>query len=210
MRMTPQAIVETAVEQGIDLIAVTDHNTAAITPHVAKLARANGLSFLYGLELQTQEDVHLLAYFDDEEACLAFSDEVYSLLPHSTHDPYGLSDQRLVDAEGRLIRVEERFLVNGLRLSFEEAVARVRAVGGFPVPAHVDRDFFSVKTGLVTGFETLARWADKSGPGSEVGKPARQTSRSGWPCPVNRRSPRESACGAICRREYEHLSPTAD
>ena len=148
LRMTPQAIVDTAVEKGIELIAVTDHNTAAITPYVAKLARARGLAFLYGLELQTQEDVHLLAYFDDEATCLAFSDEVYSLLPHSTHDPYGLSDQRLVDDAGRLLRVEERFLVNGLSMSFVEIVERVWAAGGFPVPAHVDRDLFSVKSGL--------------------------------------------------------------
>ncbi len=146
--MTPKAIVEAALAKGLDLIAVTDHNTALMSPVMAEVARAHGLAYLYGLELQTYEGVHVLAYFDDEARCLAFSEEVYGLLPHSTHDPYGLSDQRLVDAEGRLIRIEERFLVNGLRLNFEEAVQRIRERGGFPVPAHVDRNMFSVKSQL--------------------------------------------------------------
>jgi len=148
MQMTPQAIVETAIAKGIDLIAVTDHNTAAMAPFVAEAARARGLAFLYGLELQTLENVHLLAYFDDEAVCLEFSDEVYALLPDSTHDPYHLRDQRLVDASGRLIRVEKRFLVNGIGLSLMDAAQRVRDLGGLPVPAHIDRDFFSVRSEL--------------------------------------------------------------
>lgn len=142
--MTPTAIVDAALAKGLNLIAITDHNTAAMAPAVQQVAREKGMAFLYGLELQTREDVHLLAYFDNEATCLAFSDEVFALLPDSTHDPYGLEEQVLVDTDGEILRIESRFLVNGIDLSFEDAVKRIGDLGGLAVPAHIDREFFSV------------------------------------------------------------------
>lgn len=140
--MTPHAIVDAALARGLDLIAVTDHNTAAMTPVISQVARDAGLGFLYGLELQTREDVHLLAYFDDEATCLAFSDEIYALLPDGYEDPYGLGRQIQVDAEANMLRYEPKFLVNGLDLSFADAVRRITELGGLAVPAHIDREFF--------------------------------------------------------------------
>jgi len=142
--MSPRGIVDAALAVGLDLIAVTDHNTAAMTPSIAQVAREKGLAFLYGLELQTREDVHLLAYFDDEATCMAFSDEIYALLPDTYEDPYGLGEQVQVDAEGNTLRYESKFLVNGLDLSFADATLRINKLGGLAVPAHIDREFFSV------------------------------------------------------------------
>lgn len=140
--MTPRAIVDEAVAADLDLIAVTDHNTAAMTPVIAQVARDSGLAFLYGLEVQTRENVHLLAYFDDEATCLAFSEEVYALLPDGYEDAYGLGKQIQVDAEGTILRWEPKFLVNGLDLSFADAIQRINEMGGLAVPAHIDREFF--------------------------------------------------------------------
>ncbi len=144
LTMSPHAIVDAALAVGLDLIAVTDHNTAAMTPAIAQVAREKGLAYLYGLELQTREDVHLLAYFDDEATCLAFSDEIYALLPDGYEDPYGLGEQIQVDAEENILRYEPRFLVNGLDLSLVNAVRRIDELGGLAVPAHIDREFFGV------------------------------------------------------------------
>ena len=144
LTMSPHAIVDTALKKGLDLIAVTDHNTAAMTPAIAQVAREKGLAYLYGLELQTREDVHLLAYFDDEATCLAFSEEVYALLPDTYEDPYGLGEQVQVGADENIVRYEPRFLVNGLDLSFADATQRIGELGGLAVPAHIDRELFGV------------------------------------------------------------------
>ena len=141
--MTPRAIVKAAVDAGLDLIAITDHNTAAMTPMFARVARDAGLAFLFGFELQTREDVHLLAYFDDEATCLAFSDEIYALLPGTYEDPYGLGEQIVMNAEENILRYEPKFLVNGLDISFADASRRIFELGGLAVPAHIDREFFS-------------------------------------------------------------------
>jgi len=144
LRMSPRVIVEKAVTRGLDLIAVTDHNTCAMGEAVARLAREHGLSFLYGIELQSREEVHLLAYFDDARSCTAFSEEIYRFLPDVPNAPDHFGDQVVVDADDTIVRIEPRLLLNSLSLTLEELVARVRACGGLAVPAHADREGFGI------------------------------------------------------------------
>jgi len=154
--MSPQAIVNAAVNRGIDLIALTDHNTCAMGPIVAHTAERAGLAFLYGIEIQTREEVHLLAYFNDGEACRALSEEIYAYLPDMANDPEYFGDQVIVDEEENIIRTEERLLLNSITLSLEDVTQRVRAHGGLPVPAHVDRTAFGLLGQLGFFPETIA------------------------------------------------------
>jgi len=156
LRMSPRAIVDAAVESGVDLIALTDHNTCAMGPIVAHTAEKAGLAFLYGIELQTSEEVHLLAYFDDGEACRALSEEVYAHLPDVKNDPRYFGDQVVVDEQENIVRTEEKLLLNSITLSLEDATERVRAHGGLPVPAHIDRGAFSLLGQLGFFPETVA------------------------------------------------------
>lgn len=144
LRMSPRAIVDAALIRGLDLIAITDHNTCAMAPVVGRLARSKGLCFLYGIEVQTQEEVHLLAYFDNPSSCTAFSDEIYPFLPDVPNDPAYFGVQVVVDADEEIVRVEPKLLLNSVTLSLEEVVARVVARGGLAVPAHADRAGFGI------------------------------------------------------------------
>jgi hypothetical protein len=142
--MSPRQIAETAAARGIDLIAITDHNSVAMVDAVAEAAAERGLEFLYGVEMQTREEVHLLAYFDEAAACHTLGDRIHALLPDRRNEPAYFGDQVVVDVEETILGHEPRLLINSLRLGFEEAVALVRAHGGLPVPAHVDRETFSL------------------------------------------------------------------
>lgn len=144
LTMSPRPIVDEAIRKGIDLIAIADHNTAAMTGAVAQAAEERGLAFLFGIELQTREEVHLLAYFDTSESCQAFSDEIYAYLPEQPNVPEYFGDQVVVDVEETILRTEPRLLLNSLELSLEDAVERILAHGGLPVPAHVDRATFGL------------------------------------------------------------------
>jgi 3',5'-nucleoside bisphosphate phosphatase len=140
LSMSPRAIVRAASERGIDLIAITDHNTAQMTDVVAREAARSGIAFLYGLELQTQEEVHLLAYFDDSPTAHAFADRIYARLPERVNVPDAFGDQVAVDEDEKIVYVEPRLLLNSLRLDIETAVAWITQAGGLAVPAHVDRE----------------------------------------------------------------------
>ena len=75
--MAPSEIVRRAASAGMDGIALTDHQSARNTPAMAECARRAGLKCLFGLEVQTAEEVHTLAIFDTPEQALAMTDWAY-------------------------------------------------------------------------------------------------------------------------------------
>ena len=66
--MTPQTVVNTARWRGLDIIAVTDHDSAAATAAVIRAARGTGLTVIPGIEVETAEEVHLLCLFPSLKA----------------------------------------------------------------------------------------------------------------------------------------------
>src|SRR5215204_4049381 len=66
---TPAELVDTAIEIGLDALAITDHDTLAGYKIAEPLAKATGLRLICGIELSTKvyeptrKTVHLLGYF---------------------------------------------------------------------------------------------------------------------------------------------------
>ena len=63
--MSPTAIVAQAKEVGLDIIAVTDHNSTLHCKLVQELAAEAGIVALLGAEVTTREEVHCLAFFPE-------------------------------------------------------------------------------------------------------------------------------------------------
>jgi len=147
--MIPPVIVERATGQGIDLIAITDHNASANVAAVMEAAAGTGLHVLPGMELQTREDVHLLCLFDSPEQMASWQARVDASLPMKDNDPELIGEQYVVDATGDLLRCENRLLAISTHLTLEEAVAGVHGLGGLALPAHVDRQAFGLLPTLV-------------------------------------------------------------
>ena len=113
LEMSPAALVEAAVKAGMDGIALTDHQSAKNTPAIAECARRAGLKCLYGIEVQTAEEVHTVALFDTVEAALALTDWVYAALPRRKNDPDTFGDQPVVTWDEDIVEMEERLLAAG-------------------------------------------------------------------------------------------------
>lgn len=65
---TPTELVHAAVAAGLDVLAITDHDTAQSWPEAARAAGEVGLTLVRGMEITTLHDgyaVHLLAYLPD-------------------------------------------------------------------------------------------------------------------------------------------------
>lgn len=137
--MIPPLIVRSAHKNGINLIAVTDHNASANAGAVMQAASGTGLIVLPGMELQTREDVHLLCLFDTLEQLEAWQAVVDSKLPDHNNNIKLFGEQFVVDSTGDFIRREKRMLLASADISLDEAVNGVRNLGGLPIPAHVDR-----------------------------------------------------------------------
>lgn len=108
---SPEELVEAAAAAGLDVLGLTDHDTADGWAAAERAADAAGIALVRGMEISTRLDgrgVHLLAY-----------------LPDPTYPPLvALLDEVLEGRNDRVPAVLERLRTVGIDLT-EEDVARV-------------------------------------------------------------------------------------
>lgn len=136
--MTPVSIVGFAKLSGLDLIAVSDHNGIANVSVALKAGAEFGVTVVPAMELQTQEDVHLLCLFERLDELEEFYQTVRFQPIQNRPDIFG--NQWIYDEEDVVIGREERLLLTASDLSVGEAAKRVSRFGGVAVPAHIDRE----------------------------------------------------------------------
>lgn len=146
--MRPDAIIARAQELELEIIAVTDHNSAENVQAVCDAACGSGITVWSGMEVQTREEVHLVCLFDTCAQALALQETVYAHLPALKNDERVFGPQWRLDAEGEVIGTVERLLLVAANLSLADVVGRVRALGGVCIPAHVDRPAYSIIANL--------------------------------------------------------------
>jgi PHP family Zn ribbon phosphoesterase len=173
--LSPQRIVERAKAERLDIIAITDHNTAKNVQAVMELGEREGLKVIPGMEVQTREEIHLLALFPEGGSITFWDEEVYRHLPDVKNDPEVFGDQPVVDFEGNILHFEERLLINSLDLSLEDVKHRVEEKGGLIVPSHFDKGSFSlisqlglIPPGLNLEALEISRRTEFHGPGMGV------------------------------------------
>jgi PHP family Zn ribbon phosphoesterase len=148
VEMIPPLIVQEAIARGIKLIAITDHNSTANVKAVQGAARNYELTVLPGMELQTREEVHLLCLFDTVDQMEAWQTLVNSRMPPLENNIEFFGEQFVVDETGEFIRRETQLLLTSANLSLQEAVAEVNKLDGLAVPAHVNRQAYSLIANL--------------------------------------------------------------
>ncbi len=154
--MTPGNIVGMAKVKGLDVIAVTDHNSCKNCPAVMKFAEEYGILAISGMELTTMEEVHVLCLFPDVDAAMAFDEMVYKrLLPvPNQEDIFGR--QEIYDATDSCVGTVPNLLINATDITFDDAYGVVAEYGGVMVPAHIDKKTNSLLSNL-GGFEEPPR-----------------------------------------------------
>lgn len=137
--MTPANIGGMAMIKGLQMIALTDHNTAGNLPTMQKVADAYGLLLIPGIEITTKEEVHLLGYFPDVKTAVDFGEFLRGHLPPKKNRPSLFGNQLVMDEDDNVIREEDALLIGATDLSLEQLSRLVREAGGVPVPAHINR-----------------------------------------------------------------------
>jgi PHP family Zn ribbon phosphoesterase len=146
--MTPHGIICRAEDLDIQLLAVTDHNSAENVFSLVKAALGKKLMVLPGMEVQTKEEVHLLCLFEKPDLALAWQEEVYARLPPVLNNEGLFGTQWLFNSDSRRVGRLDRLLLTSTSFSVEEVVEGVNRIGGLCIPAHVDRPAFSLISNL--------------------------------------------------------------
>lgn len=163
--MAPSAIVKTASEKGLNIIAISDHNSAENVIAAKKAAESTGLTVLAGMEVTTNEEVHILAIFDDIEDVLKLQDVVYENLLHIENNSpdliipprpplteggwdlkggIGGFNQVVVNEKNEVLSFNNRLLIAATQLTAYSVVDTIHSLGGLSIASHIDREVFGI------------------------------------------------------------------
>lgn len=137
--MTPANIAGMAAVKGLDVIAVTDHNSCKNCPAVLAAAREYGVLAIPGMEICTQEEVHAVCLFSELEAAMDFDDYVCQRLMPVENRPDIFGKQEIYNCNDQVQGTVPYLLINACSISFDQLWRLVRERNGVMFPAHVEK-----------------------------------------------------------------------
>lgn len=146
--ITPKRIVNAAIQKGLHIIAISDHNSAENTQVAVRIGMERGLTVLPAMEITTSEEAHVLAIFGKVPDALAMQEVVYRTLPEGYHDEERLGYQLVVNENDEILEFCKRMFFGATGLPVKELVDRIHSFGGIAVASHIDREYFSVVSQL--------------------------------------------------------------
>lgn len=153
--MTPGNIAGLASILGLEIVALTDHNTTKNCPAFFAQAKKAGIVPVAGMELTTSEEVHVLCLFEELEGAMGFGRAVDSRRVPVKNRPKIFGNQFIMDANDEVCGEEENLLINATTIDVSEACTLCRQYGGICYPAHIDRDSGGIVAMLGTVPENL-------------------------------------------------------
>jgi len=157
--MSPQLILEQAVQKGLNLISITDHNTVQHSILACKLSEGIPIRVIPGVELTSREEVHLLAYFPNVDALLKIEKEIDNYLPKRKNNSqvfgyqlcYDLKGEIVgicYDLKGEIVGIDDTLRQVALNIGLDNLVEFIHSIEGIAVPAHIDKNRFSLLSQL--------------------------------------------------------------
>lgn len=156
---TPDSIAGMGELNGLDIMALCDHNTCKNCPAFFEAAFRHGILPIAGMELTTAEDIHAICLFPNLEKAMEFDSVVSErrMKVENRIDIFG--NQFICDSEDKVVGEEKYLLSIATDISLDEAPSLVESFGGICFPAHIDRESNGVISVLGTFPETPVFYA---------------------------------------------------
>lgn len=146
--MTPANIVAMAALKGLDVIAITDHNSCYNCAAAIKHGEMHNIIVIPGMELCTAEEVHTICLFSTLADALAFSDYVNKHLLKIENNESIFGRQLILDEQDNIIDTVKDLLITATDISFDEVASLVCEYNGIWFPAHIDKSSTSIISNL--------------------------------------------------------------
>lgn len=146
--MTPANIVGMAALKELNVIAVTDHNSCKNCPAVLTLAEQYHIIALPGMELCTQEEIHVLCLFAELFDALRFDEFVSSKLIKVPNNEKIFGKQEIYNENDEKTGDEPYLLINAADISFDGLGRLMSEYHGIYIPAHLDKNSNSLLSNL--------------------------------------------------------------
>lgn len=148
VEMSPMNIINKALEKGLDIIGITDHNSTLNCRVIAEAAADQGIFVMCGAEVTTQEEVHCLAFFENPEKLQEFQLYLEAYLPQVPNQAEKFGHQLVVDEKEQVLAEVDCLLILGISRSLEQVEKKVHSLGGLFIAAHADKKSYSVLSQL--------------------------------------------------------------
>lgn len=141
--MVPTRIITAAKRNNLQAIGICDHNASENVEAVKKAGNRAGITVFGGIEVTSQEEIHILTIFDREESLAAMQLIVYeNLAGKNNSEAFG--EQYIVDEEDYVTGFNDKLLIGAIGLPIEGIISHIHRLGGLAIAAHIDRDAFSI------------------------------------------------------------------
>jgi len=142
---TPRSVALLGEMLGLNVVALTDHNSCLNLPAFFKAAAETEIIPIAGMELNTAEEIHVLCLFPDLENALAFDNEIVRPeLAQIKNKPNINGNQLIMDSNDDVVGEESLWLNIATKIPIYELAEKVSRYGGIIVPAHINRASWGV------------------------------------------------------------------
>ena len=141
--MSPKGILTAAKNRKIDILGICDHNSSENSLSVINAAKKMDIKILPGLEVTSQEEVHVLALFDDIKNAQKLQEHVYKNLP-GKNDEEVFGQQVIVNEKEEVLAFNEKLLIGATTIPLDKVVQLIHDYDGIAIASHIDREAFSI------------------------------------------------------------------
>jgi PHP family Zn ribbon phosphoesterase len=146
--MSPTRIILEARKKNIDILGISDHNSTYHCRLMMELGKEAGIFILPGVEINTQEEIHCLAFFENADLTDIFQIFLDEHLPYVPNKKELFGEQLIVDRNESIIGEIDSLLVSGLEADIYSVEKEIKRLGGIFIPAHIDRPYNSILSQL--------------------------------------------------------------
>lgn len=137
---TPNNIAGYATLCGLNIVALTDHNSCKNCPAFFEAAKRYGIIPVPGAEVTTAEDVHVVFLFETLESAMEFDAFLDTRRIRIKNRPDIFGHQYIMNGNDETVAEEEDLLINATDITIAETPELAKRFSGICYPAHIDRE----------------------------------------------------------------------
>ena len=137
---TPNNIAGMASLCGLNIVALTDHNSCKNCPAFFEAAKRYGIIPVAGMELTTSEDIHVVCLFEHLSDAMRFDEYIDQNRTKIRNRPEIFGKQTVTDEDDNPIYEVDELLINATNISIDDITETVKGFNGICYPAHIDKE----------------------------------------------------------------------
>jgi len=143
MDMKPKQIINAAKLKQLDIIGICDHNSCENVGPTQEIGKQQGIKVIGGIEITSSEEVHILAFLDDDDGLLKLQNCIYENL-NGINDEKTFGYQLVVNQNDEILGFNKRLLIGATKLPLKKWVDLIHSLNGIVIASHIDREGFGI------------------------------------------------------------------